>query len=505
MLNRMTKSSRRYIYVSVFIGIAAMSGRSLLAQERVITLQQAIQLAQENSFEYKVALNSYQSSIWTYRNFSASFRPMLYLDGTIPNYSRAITKITLPSGEDAFVSQNQAFSSLNLGVRQNVALTGGTIAIGSSLNRIDVFGVNRQVSYSTIPASISYYQDAIGYNAFKWQKQIEPLRFEAADRKFVANMLQIAGQTVTYYFDMLSAQLQRELSEQNLNSADTLYAIAQERFRIGTISKSELLQLRLNVLNAKHRLTQDSVNFVLTRQRFARYAILPEENTWKLISPDSTSFFEISFEEALTQASANNPQIIDFKAQQLEAEQQLAQTRAEANIKFNIQANFGLSNTAPKLPGLFNYFENQQNILIGFSAPILDWGFSKTQRLRAEANLALIGSQIEQDRVKLEQEIALQTARWSLHQQQLQLVVESKIVAEQNYELEKRRYLSGSITINDFNVAQQQKDNAANGYLEAIRVYWDLLYTIKRLTLYDFEKQKRLSHNVHSTFRFNDH
>src|SRR5690606_26148621 len=130
--------------IAVMLSVSLASG-----QGKRLSLQSAIRMAQEQSFEYEVALNRYQSSVWRFRNYNASFLPTLYLDGTIPNYSRAISRITLPSGEDTFVSQNQAYSSLNLGIRQNVALTGGVFSLSSSLNRIDVFGSDRQVSYAS--------------------------------------------------------------------------------------------------------------------------------------------------------------------------------------------------------------------------------------------------------------------------------------------------------------------------------------------------------------------
>src|SRR5690606_20896522 len=198
-----------------------------------------------------------------------------------------------PTGEDTFVLQNQAYSTLNLGIRQNVALTGGVGAASSSLNRIDVFGNNRQIRYSSVPASLSYYQNAIGYNPFKWQKEIEPLRFESADRAFVTRMEAIGGQTVSHYFDMLAAQARQELSRQNLAKADTLHGIAQERFKLGTVAQSELLQLRLNVLNAQNQVTKDSVDAVLARQRFARYLLLPAGQDWQLAVPDEVRFMDI--------------------------------------------------------------------------------------------------------------------------------------------------------------------------------------------------------------------
>ncbi|WP_257669237.1 TolC family protein [Parapedobacter tibetensis] len=470
----------------------AMATGILQAQERTITLEEAVRMAQRQSFAYKVALNSYQSSVWSYRNYQASFRPMLYLDGTIPNYSRAINRITLPSGEDTFVQQNQAYSTLNLGIRQNVGLTGGVVSVNSSLNRIDVFGDNRQTRYSAIPASISYFQNTIGYNPFKWRKRIEPLRFESADRNFVTRMEEIGGQTVAHYFDMLAAQARQGLSRQNLANADTLYGISQERFKLGTVAQSELLQLRLNVLNARNRVTQDSVDAVLARQRFARYLLLPRGEDWQLAVPDSMAFFDVKFDDALAHAQTNSQQVIDFRLQRLEAERNLAEAKAENSLKFNVQANFGLSNTAATFPGLFSNLENQQNVLVGFSLPILDWGLARTQRLRAGANLAMVEGQVQQGEMQLEQDIALQVARWNLHRQQLAVAAETREIAGQNYGLEVERFLRGTIGINDLNAAQTQKDNATNAYIDAVRTYWELYFTLRRLTLYDFENRETI-------------
>lgn len=476
--------------IAVMLSVSLASG-----QGKRLSLQSAIRMAQEQSFEYKVALNRYQSSVWRFRNYNASFLPTLYLDGTIPNYSRAISRITLPSGEDTFVSQNQAYSSLNLGIRQNVALTGGVFSLSSSLNRIDVFGSDRQVSYASTPISVSYYQQTLGYNAFKWLKETEPLRFESSDRQFVADMQRIATQTVTYYFDMLAAQMRLELSAQNLASTDTLYRIATDRFSLGTVAQSDLLQLRLSTLNARRQLTQDSVDAVLAHQQFSRYLLLPEAH-YELALPDSTAFFDLTFEQALQYAQENSQEVIDFRLQRLEAEQNLARTKAENGLSFSLQANFGLTNSARRIGGLLQGMENQQQVALGFSVPILDWGYARTQRQQAEADLAMVESQIEQQQLQLEQEVMLYTARWSLHKQQLSVATETRDIAAQNYELEVERFLRGAITINDLNAAQNQKDSAANGYLTALRTYWELYYTLRRLTLFDFENQQKLSFQI---------
>src|SRR5690606_39027416 len=109
-------------------------------------------------------------------------------------------------------------------------------------------------------------------------------------------------------------------------------------------------------------------------------------------------------------------------------------------LKFNIQANLGLSNTAPDFQRLYQGLENQQNVLLGFSLPLLDWSFTKTQKMRAEANLAMVEAQIEQGEMQLEQEIALHVARWNAHRQQVTTATESREIASRNYDLETQRY-----------------------------------------------------------------
>lgn len=464
------------------------------AQQRGLSLKDAIKMAQEHSFEYKVAKSRFQSSTWRFRNYKASFLPKMNLEGTLPNYTQAINKITLPTGDDTFVSQNQAYSSLNLGVRQNLGLTGGVFSVASSLNRIDVFGDNKQVMYSSTPFSVSYYQDAIGYNAFKWQKKIEPLRYEAAERHFTTEMTVIAAKATSFYFNTLARQAQLDLARQNLANADTLYRIAKDRFPLGNVAESELLQLRLNSLNANKQVAQDSVDLVLERQQLARYLLIP--NDVNLDFDERIDFFEVKFEDALQYAKTNSQSVLDFRLQRLDAEQRLEETKAKSGLKFNVQANFGVTNTAAKIGNLLHDMENQKQVSIGFSLPILDWGYAKTQRLQAEADLTNTISEIEQNNLQLEHEVALHTSRWNLHQQQMLVATESRAIAIKNYELEKNRYSRGTISINDLNIAQVQKDNTVNAYIHAIREYWELYYTIRRLTLYDFEKKEKIKYDL---------
>jgi outer membrane protein TolC len=50
------------------------------------------------------------------------------------------------------------------------------------------------------------------------------------------------------------------------------------------------------------------------------------------------------------------------------------------------------------------------------------------------------------------------------------------------------RYVIGRIAIDNLIVAQNDKDQALLGYVQALRGYWNAHYRLRKLTLYDFEK-----------------
>ncbi|NJL15250.1 MAG: hypothetical protein HC913_21080 [Microscillaceae bacterium] len=48
--------------------------------------------------------------------------------------------------------------------------------------------------------------------------------------------------------------------------------------------------------------------------------------------------------------------------------------------------------------------------------------------------------------------------------------------------------MSNTISITDFNIALQEKDQAKRQYLSTLREFWQVYYQIRQQTMYDFEK-----------------
>ena len=54
------------------------------------------------------------------------------------------------------------------------------------------FGATSYTQFSTVPIRVGYSQNLIGYNEFRWEKKIEPVRYEKVKRQYVYNSEQVS-------------------------------------------------------------------------------------------------------------------------------------------------------------------------------------------------------------------------------------------------------------------------------------------------------------------------
>lgn len=463
----------------------------MFGQSKKITLREAIKVAQEKSPDYKTNRNVNQSSYWRYQNYKASFLPQLRLNATLPEYNNAVRRITNDEGQDIFVNQDQLVLEGGLSLSQNIPYTGGTLSIASNLERIELFGLNDNIGYSVVPFSIRYYQNSLFYNAYKWDKKIEPLIYEESRRDFVETMEQISLNTCQRYFSLLKAQMQLKIAEVNLAAQDTLYEISKGRFRMGKIAENELLQMELTLLNSKNSVTTNTIALKLASQNLARYLELDTENI-ELDIPLELAVFEVDVNKALEEAQNNRKSVIEFRRKRLQAEKELARVKGSNKIAMGINANFGVSQNGNEFNNLFNNYNKQQSVSLTISMPLFDWGVSKSQRKMAEADLDLVNNNIDQSKQAFEQEIYLHVLNWSNQRDFLYTSEKAKEVATKRYDISQKRYVLGKITITDLNIALQERDKAVLAYLNSLENFWQDYYILRQLTLYDFINDKKI-------------
>ena len=205
----------------------------LNAQPLTLSLERTIALAGDSSLEAFRTKNMFLAGYWQYRTFKAGRLPSLTLNLTPAQYYRDITKrYNYDENIEEYRTQQSFYANGNLQVKQNFDLLGGTFYLDSELGYMRNFGENTYNQYTTVPIRIGYSQSLLGYNPFRWERKIEPLKYEKAKKELLYNIENISEQATTYFFALAMAQAEYDLAKENVASTDTLYRTGQDRLLI---------------------------------------------------------------------------------------------------------------------------------------------------------------------------------------------------------------------------------------------------------------------------------
>ena len=488
----MKKMKTKIIYVAMFLGMSFpvwMHGQAL-----TLTLEQAIEQAREMSPDAQSARHTFRSAYWNYRYYRANYLPALTLTSA-PYMDRAINRITMGDGSVQFVEQNLLSTDLSLSVTQNIALTGGTLFLTTSAQRLDLLSEHSS-SWQTSPVMIGYSQSLFGYNSLKWDKRIEPVRYEEARKSYVETLELVAATATQKFFDLATAQSNLEIATTNYANADTLYAYAQGRYEIGTISENEMLQLEINKLNEEANCMSARIEVENAMQELRSYLGIREDTDLQVRLNDSIPDFVVNLNEALLLANANSPDIQNMRRRELESESNVAQARANAGLKADIYLRFGLTQTGDKLRDAYRDPLNQQYVSLSISLPILDWGRGKGQVRVARSNRDLVYTQVEQDKTDFQLNVRKLVKQFNLQSQRVRIAARTDRTAQRRAEVARRLYLLGKSSVLDLNASISEKDSARRNYIAALNEYWSLFYTLRSLTLHDFEHDRPLEEDL---------
>ncbi len=478
---------KKYIIPIILLFISLTE--SAKAQDKILeelTFEEVMQLAREQSPDAIMAKHQFRANYWEYRTYKADFRPNISLGTTFPDFSRAIKKYQNPDGTYSYVEDNLNSTSANLNLRQNVGLTGGQIFASSRLTRLDVFGDDNSISYLSTPVSIGYRQPVLFYNEYKWQKKIEPLKYEEAKKRYVSSLEDVSLKAVRYFFDLALAQQNLQVARINFSNADTLYKIAEGRYNIGTIAENELMQMELSVLNAGSSLNSSLVDLEIGKFQLRSFLGFNEKVDLELVIPKKIPELTVDMDKALEIARGNNPDIITFERQLIEAERDVAKAKSEKGLQADLYASIGYTQQSEVLSDVYINPQDQQRFTLGLNIPILDWGLGRGRYKMAESSQEVIRTTVDQARTDFVQSVYLNVMQFNLQDDQLLIAAKRDLIAQKRYDMTKQRFLIGKVDVLDLNVALSEKDDAKANYIAALRMYWSNYYTLRKITLFDF-------------------
>ena len=487
---------RKILFLAVYLcmPLAVCAQADTLGYERDITLDEAIALARVQSVDAAVALNELKTAYWEYRTFRANQLPEVTFTGTIPDYGKSYNSYQNSDGSYTFVHNSTLGMSGQLSVTQNIWLTGGTLSLNSSLDYLRQLGSGGTRQFMSVPVSLQLTQPIFGVNTIKWDRRIEPVRYAEAKAAFITATEEVTMSTITYFFNLLLAKESLATARQNKENADRLYEVAKAKRKMGQISENDLLQLKLNKLNASSSLIQSEQ--ACEQQMFAlrNYLGFAGDVELAVVVPEACPEVEVTYGRVLEMASRNNPFRYEVVCSLLEAERQVKEAKAGRGFRADVRASVGFTGSDRTLRNTYRDLRERESVSLGISIPIFDWGKGRGDVEIARSQERVARMRVEQDKLDFEQSVLTAVRQFQEQTRLNEIARLADTISQQRYKTAYETFVLGQISVLDLNAAQTERDDAKRSTISQLYASWRNYYSLRKLTLYDFVEEKNIGY-----------
>ena len=488
-------SKRLYIFLAI-AQLSIVNCQLSIAQRRVVLdLDRTISLSTDSSLSAQKYQSVYDVSRYEYLSWQASRKPQISLQSTPVMYERYMTQRYVSTEDvDVYRQQRTFYSQAGISATQTMENWGGYFYGSTQLGFLRTFGDQNQTQFMTVPVAVGYKQDLLFYNPLKWAKKIEPLKLARAEKELVYGIETTSEEAVARFFTLALAQDQQRMAEEYLASCDTIYAIAERRYKIASIPKAELSMLELQKTNARTSLTNARIARNRAAKELATYLGMDRATDIELIIPSVIGSMHIDATEAIALARENNPTYLAKRQTTAEARREAERAKVEKNFSVSLDASVGLNQVADNFSEAYRNLLSQDKATITLSIPLKDWGKRKNAYLAARSTVD-VAERAEQESARdIELEVALTVADFNERQSIVETSRQALTIAEDTYAQTLQRFIRAQANAYDLSLAQSHWQTARQNQIASLQNYWLSYFHLRRLTLYDYQHNKLITY-----------
>lgn len=454
---------------------------------RTLTMQQVVELAQENSIAAMNTRNSFVAQYWSYRSFKAELRPSLNLSANLLNFNRSLVALQdYNTGAISYRANYNLSNDATLYVSQSIPWTGGKVSLSTQLSRLDQYSPSRLTTYYAQPIYLTYAQSLWGFNRFKWDKKSEPKQYEVAKRQYIESMEQVNQTAVSYFWSYVSAKESYDRAVKSFEDSKRLFEAGQTRFEIGTITRDDLMQIEVTMLNDSLSLTASKVSLRSALNRLCSYIGYKEDTELNLVIDYEIPEIILDYNDVLERSLENSSFNLSQEISYINTERSIAQAKANRGMSASINARFGMSGSADRFNDTFVQLKDQEVVGVSLNIPILDWGLARGRVRMAEANALTTRNSLEQSMIDYRQNLFTQVMQFNDQHSRCEISKRAAQLAEDSYQLALKSFGSGNMDMSKLDQIKQKRDSALSSYISNVASFWNYYFGIRRSTLYDF-------------------
>ena len=448
-----------------------------------LSLDQAIRHAQDSTIIAFQTRQEYKHYALHYDEFMALRKPQLNLR-VAPNYSKLLSDL---SRDYVYLrNYNNLSAAASVTLSQKMLGWGGEAYIGSQAVWSEYFNSQSTEArqFVAAPILVGYRQTLLGYNPYRWEKDVEDQQLKAARQQHQYDMNNIAEEVTRRFFRLVCCQGQVEMYRRNLQTADTLYAIAREKAGILMVTMAELRSLELQRVNAANALDMARTAEEEARTRLASFLRLDGNRlaTLRLQFPQEPKVISLTAAEAIDMTLANSPVYQQKIVTLTESRHQEQKALKEKGVNVALDVNVGMQQVDNVIG---RAIRDQRLYALGavtFSVPLIDHGAAKSRHAAAQAWVEREESALDEAERKLSEDVTTTLHDINTYRQLLERTTQAVNMADEVFQLNAENYANGLCDINTYTLAQNRRDEAHNQYLSALEKYWTTYYHLLTLT-----------------------
>lgn len=428
-----------------------------------------------------------------YKIFDASLLPQISLNASFPNYQKMISIVTQPDGKDAYVSRKYATTGIGLQIRQLLPFTGGTLTFSSNLDRLDNLNTGyKDHSYYFNLGNISYSQNLLSPNLFKWEKKKNEISKRIERVKYYQGIEAAKYKIVNAFFNLLIAQREYDLSQEQLELSRFIYERAINLFKFERISKEDLLEAEIEFIKSKNNI--NDLNLKEARKIFQLCIGLHEDVTPIAYFDDQairSCKLNYKMQNVINAAIEYNFKIPN-KLETINHSTEIKRLKQEHGPTLTLSLGTGYNSQFETFSKILDEKASSMIASLSVDVPLFDGNTYKNRKKIAEIKLMKLDEDLKAkiENAKIEYEKDLLEMNRILYG--INLYDQTLALVQQQLDLVKLHAEHGKVNMQKVIKAKMEQMENFIAYNKLVRNFYLCVYKYRQLALIDIRTNERL-------------
>ncbi len=483
----------------------------VLAADYMLTLDDAIDIALEKSYDMKVLRLNLMRAEQGLIAAKGRFKTNADMSFQLPNWEESVSSIPVQNSLPVFNTTGSVMYYGRMDLNQPLP-TDGVIRLRGSTYHRDVSTYLAETStdlmrkdvYTSL--SLQFDQPLFTVNSLKLGLKQADLNYERTQRQSNQNELFIIYRVTYAFFQYYQGVRQFQIAQDNVAQQKELYDIASKKFNAGLIAETEALEMEVDLAESENLLVIAESDMERTRDTFLQEIGLNFSDNITVQTEIDVQEFDVNLDKAVELALENRSEIreneIDIELAKLTIKEVDAQSTIEGNLWASYElvgvsdANLDYDSSPGTLwnSSLEDMDRRPNNRSVGFtlSVPIFDWGVNQAEVEQAKAVMRSRELDLQEQKKTIVREVRDAVRQLKEAENRLNVLEKRQSVAQRNFDITLERFNNGDITSTVLADNRDRLVSAKSAYLSAYVDYKLAIADLKRKTLYDFQTNTSL-------------